>query len=91
MQFLHLCLKYEIGYINRGSCWRVQLVRNTDRFNSKPQQLLQSLQQLHQIHVADQHALARRTGVYAHNQSNSSRHEDKTLILPLDTELHVVV
>jgi hypothetical protein len=34
--------------------------------------------------VADQHALARRTGVYAHNQSNSSRYEDKTLILPFD-------
>ena len=35
MQFLHLCLKYEIGHINRGSFWRVQLVGHSDRFNNK--------------------------------------------------------
>ena len=49
MQFLHLCLKYEIGHINMESCWRVQLVGHSDRFKNKSQQLLQNLQQLHQM------------------------------------------
>lgn len=49
MQFLHLCLKYEIGHINMESYWRVQLVGNTDRFKNKSQQLFGISEQLHQM------------------------------------------